>query len=251
MALPAGAKLETVLPGKIAIYNVSNLLPKPKNPRYNRRPAGTKIVRVFFHNSGAYGKDGFEGAVGSVRYVIDRRNFGARPYHFWLSYKPDIDENGNMVIYRLGNDDDRCWHTGQRCNDEGIGVVWQGNLHPGKTGRPSEEQFKMAEALTDWLIERHELSLPDGLSFHAEAKKWGARKNKASCPGPYVEDWVKERRAREPLEEYIQVVSKPEKLEKELPKKVADKKEPAPNEKSWFEKAVSTWLDNLFPGRKK
>ena len=163
MTLPSGAKLEAVLPGGVAIYDVSEILPQPKRPRSNRRPAGTKIVRVFFHNSGAKGKDGFEGALNSVRYVIERRNFGAKPYHFWIAYNPDRDQNGNLVIYRLAPDHERAWHTGQKCNDEGVGVVWQGNLHPGKTGEPTAEQFQMAEALTNWLIERYELSLPNGL----------------------------------------------------------------------------------------
>jgi len=245
MTLPKEARLEVVLPGKIAIYDVSDILPKPTNPRSNRRPIGIKIVRVFFHNSGAYGADGFEGARNSIRYVIQKRNFGARPYHYWLSYKPEYDDDGNMIIYRLAQDDERAWHTGQRCNDEGVGVVWQGNLHPGKTGQPSDEQFKMAEALTDWLVDRHELNLPDGLSFHAEAKQWGARKNKATCPGPYVEEWVEERRNR--LKVTTPEVQQEPEPKPKLNKPKVNKKKPAPQKKGWLDK----WVSNLFTGKKK
>jgi hypothetical protein len=241
MTLPKEAKLETILPGGIAIYDVSHLLPYPFNPRYNKRPAGVDIVRIFFHNSGAYGKDGFEGVENSVKYVINERNFGARPYHFWLAYKPDRDAQGNIVIYRMAPDRERCWHTGQRCNDEGVGVVWQGNLHPGKTGQPSEEQYKMGEALTDYLIQRYTLSLPDGLSFHAEAEKWGARKNKASCPGPYVQKWVIERRNRTPK-------PKPKPAKPPISPKSIPLARP---KKNIFQKLKDKWLDNLFPGRKK
>lgn len=263
MSLPKEAKLEKVLPGGVAIYDVSHLLPEPANPRYDVRPNGIDIIRVFFHHSGAYGNDGFRGALGSVRYVIQQRNFGAPPYHFWLSYKPDVDENGNIVIYRLGKDEKRCWHTGARANDNGVGVAWQGNLSPGGTGKPSDEQYKMAEALTGWLIGRYNLELPDGLSFHSEAKKWGARKNKRSCPGPYVEKWVKERRERvaegKSAEEPVEVEYNEEKDKRNPesgsglgePQPGKDKKEPAPQEKKgWFWDLIKTWLSNLFPGKK-
>ena len=266
MALPAGAKLETVLPGGIAIYDVSDVLPQPKRPRFNTRPRGIKILRVFFHHSGAYGKDGFEGVRNSVRYVINNRNFGARPYHFWLAYKPDVDEHGNIVIYRLAKDEERCWHTGNTANDNGVGCVWQGNLSPRHDGMPSPEQYRMAEALTDWLLDRYELSLPNGLSFHAEAKKWGANKNKANCPGPYVRAWVEERRERikpiEPIEEPEPIVVEPEPEDEpvqvtfpsepepipapEPPKPPNRKPASPPKKKSWFDR----WMGNLFPGKK-
>lgn len=195
MGIPKKAKLEVVLPGGIAIYDVSEVLPKPKKPSANRRPPGTKIVRVFFHHSGAYGKDGYDGAKNAVAYVVTNRGFGARPYHFFLARKPDVDEHGNIVIYRMALDEERCWHTGGRCNDEGIGVVWQGNLYPDKTGAPTDAQYKMATALWDWLLTRHNLNLPDGFSFHSESPKWGGHPKEA-CPGPYVEEWVKTRRGK-------------------------------------------------------
>lgn len=256
MALPRDAKLEKVLPGGIAIYDVSHILPQPKRPRYNRRPVGTHIVRIFFHHSGAYGRDGYDGAEASVNYVINSRDFGARPYHFWLAYKPDVDENGNLVVYRLGKNEERCWHTGKRANDEGIGVVWQGNLYPDETGKPSDEQYKMANALTAWLVDELLLELPDGLSFHAEADKWGGSR-KSSCPGPYVQEWVEKRRDQD-LEEWVQITdpsltpskpkpNKPDLDKVEDPSSNSDKKD----EKGWFGKAVDTWLNNLFPGRKK
>jgi hypothetical protein len=230
MGIPGRAKKEAVLPGGVVIYDVSKVLPKPTRPRYNQRPDGTKIVRVFFHHSAAYGKDGYQGAENSVKYVIRERNFGARPYHFWLARKPDTDADGNLVIYRLGQDDERCWHTGGRANEEGIGVVWQGDLYPDEDGEPTEAQYKMAEALTNWLIKRHELSLPDGLSFHAEADRWGGSK-KPSCPGPFVQEWVKERRQRkeeekpsldpatkpkEPVEKTPPLVKKPDSIWKKI-----------------------------------
>lgn len=196
MSLPKKAILEAVLPGNIAIYDVSHLLPKPRVWRFNKRPRGTKIQRLFFHHSGRYGKDGYKGAYNSIKYTIRERDFGARAYHFWLSYKPDKDNVGNIVIYRLAPDAERAWHTGQKANDNGLGIAFQGNLSPGNTGKPSSDQIKMAEALVNWNIERHNITLPNGLSFHSEAKKWGAKKNKASCPGPYVVKWVKERRER-------------------------------------------------------
>lgn len=247
MPIPTGAIKEVVLPGGIAIYDISDILPKPKLPRFNTRPVGTKINRVFFHNSGAYGKDGYDGVLGSVRYVINERNFGARPYHFWLARKPDIDSDGNIVIYRMAKDAERCWHTGGEANEKGIGVVWQGNLHPGKTGEPTRAQYNMAETLTNWLIGRHALTLPDGLSFHAEADRWGGHK-KPSCPGPYVQEWIKNRRLELPLPgtaitpEPKPTIKKPDSRPKLVPK---------PNNKNWFTNIKDKWFNNLFPGRNK
>lgn len=276
MALPNGAKLEKVLPGGIAIYDVSDVLPSPARPRFNRRPRGVNIIRVFFHHSGAYGKDGFEGAENSVNFVINQRNFGARPYHYWLAYKPDRDEQGNIVIYRLAKDDERAWHTGNAANDNGIGVVWQGNLHPDHDGNPSPEQYRMAEALTKWLLEKYDLPLPNGLSFHAEAKKWGANKNKPSCPGPFVQAWVEERRTQQEVvstavdegppwdgsaseqettqesEEPVQVMFPKVELKppaNPLPKPINAEK-PASPKRSWFKKAKDLLSNNLFPGKK-
>lgn len=198
LLVPAKAKLEIILPGNIAIYDISNLLPKPIHPRNNKRPAGNNnksaINQIFFHHSGAYGKDGFMGAYNSVRYVIEKRNFGSVPYHFWLSRVPDKDQLGNIIIYRLTSDAARAWHTsGGKINDHAIGAVFQGNLHPGKTGKPSQEQYRMADALIDFLIEKYQLILPDALSFHSEANRFGGH-SKPSCPGPYVEEYIKNRR---------------------------------------------------------
>lgn len=284
MNLPRNAKLEKVLPGGIAIYDVSEVLPTPPRPRFNTRPRGTKIVRVFFHHSGAYGKDGYEGAEKSMQFVMQTRNFGARAYHFWLSRKPDVDAEGNIVIYRLAKDEERCWHTGNLCNDNGVGVVWQGNLHPDHNGAPTAEQYKMAEALTDWLIERYELSLPDGLSFHAEAKKWGASKNKESCPGPYVKPWAIERRNRSetlavgvtvqpsvivpddsPAIDSVDedstenVVEEPPTPPAQDPQPIVTApiqvpvsnkiEKPVSPKKNWFQKTLGGWANNLFPKR--
>lgn len=265
MTLPKKAKLEKILPEGVAIYDVSDILPKPKRPRSNRRPMGTEIIRIFFHHSGAYGKDGFEGAENSVNFVIKDRNFGARPYHYWLAYKPDLDKDGNMVIYRLAKDEERAWHTGKLANDNGIGVVWQGNLHPDHDGKPSDSQYKMAEALTIWLLEKHGLLLPDSLSFHAEAKKWGANKNKPTCPGPFVQAWVEECRTPDKNLQpnttaearNVVVEEKPTRMQSEnlsdvLPTKLPIKeknlktKKPTLPKKSWLKKVTNAWTNNLL-----
>ena len=51
------------------------------------------------------------------------------------------------------------------------------------------------EGLIPWLLERFELELPDGLSYHAEAHKYGGNV-KPNCPGTEAVNWINEYRLR-------------------------------------------------------
>ena len=265
MSIPKKAKLEAVLPGKVAIYDISHILPKPKKWSHHKRPRGTKIVRMFFHHSGKYGADGYKGALNSVNYVINSRDFGSRPYHFWFAYKPDVDDDGNIVVYRLAPDSERTWHTGGRANDEGLGAVFQGNLSPSKDGPPSDDQLKMAEAVTQWNVDRHNLSLPNGLSFHSEAKRFGAPKNKPSCPGPFIVKWVKNYRSMDESEHEIQesihapgpsdfpISESKEPVDETMPTNIENKRADIPKPKKingWFGKPSDNCLSKFLKRKK-
>lgn len=176
---------EAQLAGGIALYDVSDVLPRHKAKNYRNRPVAD-IVRQYHHHSGALGLPGLPGAAGAARYRIRKSGWPGHPYHFWLSYQADRDEQGRIVVYRCQPDAVLCYHTGG-LNGGGLGICWQGNL----TKRPpSSDQIEAAEALIPWLIERY----PGiGISWHSEAARWGGR-SKPACPGPFVEDWLREYR---------------------------------------------------------
>lgn len=189
MTLPVGAKYEAEIAGGVALYDVSHLMPRhPKKKVPTREAKG--IVRQYHHHSGALGAKGYEGAFNSARYVVEQRGFPGAAYTYWLSYEPDIAAD-RLAIYRLNRDDAHSWHTGGKANAHGVAVCWQGNL---SETNPSDAQYEMAEALIPWLIERHGMALPDCLSWHSEAARFGGR-SKKTCPGPHVSAWLESYRS--------------------------------------------------------
>ena len=186
--IPDDAILETMLAGGVALYDVSHLLPVGSKRYSLRNPDG--IVRAYFHHSGADGRAGYEGPYLSTKYVVENRDFRGAAYHFWLPYEEFTDEDDNYVVFRLNKDETRCYHTGRKANDHGLGVCFQGNLSR-KSFSPYQEE--LAEALVPWLQENYSLDEGTPLSYHAEAGKFGG-KPKSACPGPYVTRWVKDYR---------------------------------------------------------
>lgn len=184
------AKYETEIAGGVVIYSLEHLLPRAANPKTRLYRPVRNIKRVYFHHSGRLGVPGWKGAYNSARYVVSQRGFPVAGYHFWFPYEPVTDEISNLVIFRLNGDNRRCWHTGGAANGHGIGVCFQGNLQ--KTSF-SDFQKELFEAFVPWAVETYNLSGSNSLSFHSEAGKFGG-KTKPSCPGPYVEELVKEYR---------------------------------------------------------
>ncbi len=202
MTLPTGAIFEDELAGGVALYDVTDVLPRNKKRKYKTRET-SGIIRVYNHHSGALGKDGFQGAANSARYrVKDRtkklpngstkliRGWPGMPYTYWYCYEPDRDEDNRIVVYRCNADATRSYHTGKKANDHGVGNCWQGNL---TVREPSNAQIEMAEAHFPWLMARHDLADDRPFSFHSEAGAFGGKK-KPTCPGPHVTKWVSEYR---------------------------------------------------------
>lgn len=174
-----------MLAGGVALYDVSHLLPTGTRKYTKRDP--DDIVRAYFHHSGADGRGGFKGPYNSTKYVVDKRNFRGAAYHFWFPFEECTDAEGNLVVFRLNQDETRCYHTGLRANTHGLGCVFQGNL----TNKPmSPNQEELAEAFVPWVLENYPLDLDNTpLSYHAEAGKFGG-KAKPACPGPHVTKWI-------------------------------------------------------------
>lgn len=195
--VPHNARLELELAGGIALWDVSELLPRARHRKgLDERPKGQEIDRVFVHHSGALGKPGYRGVRNSVSFVVNKRNFPGPAYHFWVPFNNERDNVGRRVLYRLNPDDYRAWHTGAKANDRGIGFVFQGQLN-GKLSRyqaPSKHQEEVWEAAAPWLVQRYSLTLPQGLATHSEGHTHGGRQKK-TCPGADIETWVRKFRS--------------------------------------------------------
>jgi N-acetyl-anhydromuramyl-L-alanine amidase AmpD len=182
----------TQIAGGIVVQDISNILPRHKTKRYSKRRSS--IERIYIHHSGKLGADGIDGPINSTRYIISRKKspFPGAPYHFWIPFNNVYaeDEDRSYVIYRLQPDEVRCYHTGRKANSHGVGVALQGNT---STNGLSDFQIECLEALVPWLLERHNLELPDGLSYHAEADKYGG-KRKPACPGVEATEWINDYR---------------------------------------------------------
>jgi N-acetyl-anhydromuramyl-L-alanine amidase AmpD len=183
--IPADAKIEAVLGDDVVIYDVAGLLPLNRLKKQRTRDTAG-ICRVYAHHSGALGPAGFDGALASAKFVVSQRGFPSAAYTYWLSYEPDRDASGRIVVYRLNPDERRSWHTGGAANDHGVAICWQGNL---RARKPSAEQYLAANALMQRLAERHRLDPQAPLVGHADSERFGGHP-KPTCPGPHVEAWI-------------------------------------------------------------
>ncbi|MCP5044204.1 MAG: hypothetical protein GY944_24510 [bacterium] len=185
---------EAELAGGVALYDASHLMPLPSG-MWPRRPFGAFVNRVFVHHSGALGRPGLEGALNSARYVVKHRDFPCAAYHYWVPYETLSLDGYDYVVIRCAPDHARTFHTGGNANHLGVGVALQGNT----TDRPlSKSHEECLEALLPLLTERHELYAgPPIISWHSEAMRFGALKNKAACPGKHAEEWLRKWRGDE------------------------------------------------------
>ena len=193
-SFPSDITFEAQLAPGVRLYDASRYVQKVyprKRHRKASRPRGASLKAIFVHHSGSLGKDEVAGFMGAVRYVMQHREFPGAPYHFWVSYDPDYDEDGHLIVWRLAEDSYRAWHSGDEANDIGLGICLQGNLT--RTGM-SPGQEEALEALLPWMAERHQWdwkNLQDHLGWHAIASKWGGR-DKKTCPSPKVVAWLED-----------------------------------------------------------
>lgn len=187
---PKGARFEADLGDGFALWDVSHLLPRHRWKRYKKRDPG-KVVRLYCHHSGAYGRDGYSGLLNSTRYVTRARGFAGCAYTFWLPRRPDVDSMGRSVIYRGVAPADVSWHSGRAANHHGDSLCFQGNL---RRTTPTSAQYDGAEVFCDWWKRQAPRAVDRAISMHNEASDFGGR-SKFVCPGPHVTAWVKSYRS--------------------------------------------------------
>lgn len=170
----------------VELWDATDVLPRHRRKEYPRRDTGAIDV-CFVHHSGAHGASGLDFLVNSASYAIRPRWKGGRgwpgfPYTFGVPY---TDPNGR--VYRGNPDNLRTWHTGGDANGRGIAVVLQGNL---RSTRPSDFQYRATAALLEWIERTYGITefIP-----HSGSKPYGGS-GKRSCPGPWVEEFLRIRR---------------------------------------------------------
>jgi hypothetical protein len=183
---PDRAKYEADLGSRVALLDVSHLLPTHETKRWSARDT-SKIIRCYVHHSGADGADGYAGMAGSARYsstaTKDKPAWAGFAYTYWHADVPDLLPDGRLVVYRGNPDHLRTFHTGGPANRHGVAQCFQGDR---SKKPPSPEQVECFDALSGWLRERHALADADPFCPHSGSKRYGGS-GKSTCPGPFIE----------------------------------------------------------------
>ena len=182
------AESETVLAGGVALYDVSDLLPRHDTRTWKRRPL-TAVRRFYVHHSGMDDPhvDGFAALHVSANYSANVLGWAGTAYHVWLSRRADRDRWGRLVVYRANADDRHTWHTGLLANRHGWSIALEGNTTQQTLSSDQEEAL---EALIPWARGEFPQLARTWLSMHSEAHRWGG-KRKPSCPGRHAEEWIR------------------------------------------------------------
>lgn len=203
--VPSTAKFVTTIPyHQVAIYDVSTMLPRHPDKKYN--PRERRIDQIFVHKSGADGPPGFKGYQACAFFCVNYRKWPGVPYHYWISREPDFDNNANMVIYQGQPEEIVSWHTGG-ANTWSIGIGVQGNYDgdwdlvdsiPQIHRAPTPKQMDMLEALVTHLCGKHQLDITANTKRPTLSGHWEAPRPKAVCPGDALRQWVIEKRGSTP-----------------------------------------------------
>lgn len=210
---------------KILISDISSLLPTHHNypygtdvvnPNTGKRAVtgkyydvkSRKIEKVYYHQTAGSYTDGFLGIMNTAqfftrdpsyrlvkgKYVWTAQGHGwpGFAYTFYVPFKVPF-KNNRLVIYQCNPLSRVTWHTGGGCNENGIGIAFQGyfesrhihNFHPikGSDGHPSADQMICAnEFFTDYCV--NVLKLDNScISGHFNH-------GKLTCPGDDLEELV-------------------------------------------------------------
>jgi hypothetical protein len=172
--------------GGVALYDISYLLPRHHQKRYRERSRAP--TALFVHHSGADSAlDGLEAFKAMATYHVYTKQWPGIAYHYGVGRRPEWDDQGRRVVYRLQPEPVRCYHTKGRPNSIGCGLVLQGHLgrHPLTSG-----QVELLEAVIPWWMAEHGRSPQRDLGWHSNSWKWGGIP-KPACPGRYAVEWLR------------------------------------------------------------
>lgn len=173
--IPDAAELVWIANDEVAIYDVTDLLPKHRRKRYRNRQHPQE---VYVHHSGRLGRPGFEGFRNSARYSVNTKGWPGTPYHYWIPYHGVRDDDGHLVVFQGQCEEARTYHAGTGPNDRAVAVCLQGNS---TLRAPSAAQLTCLGAL---LFDYSS----DKIFGHCEAP--GDGHAKATCPGSHAMAFV-------------------------------------------------------------
>jgi hypothetical protein len=186
------------------IYDIADLLPVHKMKRYKTmKPRPIKLI-VYHQSAGGYGEPWAQVQREAAFFVRpatynaagkwngDGRDWPGFAYTWFTSYCPYLWQ-GLWVVFQTQKLEVVSFHTGDRCNEPGGGMVFQGYFigpysgrqRPvaGTTGKPSVAQMAIAEAFwKDYGVGHLKLG-PKALDGHY-------RHGKPACPGPDLQAYV-------------------------------------------------------------
>ena len=167
----------------VALYDVSELLPRSRAKRYRQRPL-EQVTQQYVHHSGALRKgDPYRHMLGSARFAVRSRGWPGFSYHTWIPHWDDFDPEGRRIIY-LGNPiGTRTYHAGTGPNDRAIAHCLQGNLSA-KDMSPGQAVL-LPVVLEHFASQLGILPTPRG---HFQAPADGHAKE--PCPGRAGKAWI-------------------------------------------------------------
>jgi hypothetical protein len=214
---------------RIVIIDVSVVLPKHSNyphgtnvinPATNK-PAvspeskyydivSRRIDKVYYHQTAGGYTSGFLGLMNTAEFFIrdpkykqnkrgewvwtaEGHGWPGFAYTHYVCFNPPKTEDGKLIIYQTNPLFRVSWHTGDHCNEHGIGIAFQGYFHSrhianfvpmkGTDGHPSDEQMICAEEFFNGycktILHMTNASI-DGHFNHG----------KVTCPGDDLEDFI-------------------------------------------------------------
>lgn len=185
-----GATYETSIADGIALYDVSHLLPEHPHKTYG--PRTSPMRALFVHHSGNdTGRDGLAALLPMANWHVLHHKWAAMAYHFAITKRPLRDEDGNLVMLRVGGDRTVRSHTGL-CNRFSEGLVLQGNTSKSPM---SDFQMECLEGFIPWWMAMHELTPAKALGWHSIAHRWLGRP-KRWCPGADAVAWLEQYKER-------------------------------------------------------
>lgn len=168
----------------VRLVDVSALLPRNPHRSYPKRTGPIRRIAVHQTQGGILPPP--TGLIREAEYFVappgdkgidQGRGWPGFAYTFWVPFRPAVDGEGRLIVYRCQPDDVVSNHT-RTVNEDGVAVAFQGNFASVKKrdlGAPSTEQLQVFPELLTHLVKRYGVGF-DAIHPHSAFTK-------PDCPG--------------------------------------------------------------------
>lgn len=182
---PPGATFEAQIAGGLALWDVSDLLPRHAVKRRGRLRVTPELVVMHHTGADAPTIDGYQAAVMTATYHVRHTDWSRIGYHVHIARKADRDDEGRLVVYRTLPDALRPAAT-KGLNGRSWAIVLEGDLDEQPI---TEDQEEALEGLIPWYGDVTIIG-------HREAEAYGGKPARKSCPGRNGMRWLRRWRGR-------------------------------------------------------